>query len=345
MTRPSLDDLEAFAAVATHRSFRKAADALGVSRSGLSHTVIALERSLGIRLLNRTTRSVSPTDAGARLLERLHPLLHGLDVALDGLAEERGAPGGLLRINANRAAVRWLLAHVVPGFLARHPNVELDLVAEGRLVDIVAEGFDAGVRLAETVPQDMIAVPFGGTERFLAVAAPGYLARRGMPQVPDDLQGHACIRQRLPSGKRYRWEFARKGEELTVDVPGALTLDDNELMVEAATGGLGIAYVLQELRTGRPAVGAPHPRADRLVPTRPGPRPVLPRPPPCAVRPARIHRRAEGSRQGSEWRPAGPAGCRGSCGALEALPCPRGHDGTSRRIRVACRPKPRSAAH
>lgn len=245
MARPTLSDLEAFRAVAIHRSFRKAADTMGVSRSTLSHTLINLERTLGIRLLNRTTRSVSPTDAGSRLLDRLNPVLRDLDTALDEIADERGEPGGTLRINANKGAAHWLLGHVVPEFLSHYPGVELDLVSEGRLIDIVEEEFDAGVRLAEAVPQDMIAVPFGGKARFVAVASPAYIERHTPPATPDDLQGHACIRQRLPSGKRYRWEFSRNGEELSIDVPGPLTLDDSALMVQGAADGLGIAYVPQ----------------------------------------------------------------------------------------------------
>jgi DNA-binding transcriptional LysR family regulator len=241
--RPSLNDLVAFAAVANHRSFRKAADSLGVSRSAVSHALLGLERSLGIRLLNRTTRSVSLTDAGARLLRRLDPVLRDLDAALDTLAEERGAPSGTLRINASKGAAQQLLRTVVPQFLARYPDVELDLVSEGRLVDIVEEGFDAGVRLAEDVPQDMIAVKIGGDARFVAVASPAYLVGRDPPATPDDLRQHRCIRQRLPSGKRYRWEFAKHGAEIAIDVPGALTLNDNDLMVAAAVEGLGIAYV------------------------------------------------------------------------------------------------------
>lgn len=243
MTKPTLSDLEAFAAIARHRSFRKAADELGLSRSTLSHTLIGLEKSLGIRLLHRTTRSVSPTDAGARLLERINPVLKDLDRALDGLAADAGEPSGRLRINANKSAARFLLSHVVPLFLRQYPQVELDLVSEGRLVDIVQEGFDAGVRLAEAVPQDMIAVPVGGSVRFIAVASPAYLSKHAVPTTPDDLQRHICIRQRLPSGKRYRWEFSRRGEEVAIDVPGTLTLDDSELMVQAAMDGLGIAYV------------------------------------------------------------------------------------------------------
>ena len=245
MARPTLSELAAFAAVAEHRSFRKAADAIGVSRSALSHALLGLEQNLGVRLLNRTTRSVSLTEAGAHLLASIRPVLQDLDTALDTLAEARGAPAGTLRINANKRAARLLLRDVVPLFLPRYPNVELDLVSDGRLIDIVETGFDAGVRLAEDVPQDMIAVRFGGDVRFVTVASSAYLARTTTPTTPDDLRLHCCIRHRLPSGKRYRWEFSKRGEEIIVDVPGALTLDDNELMVHAAAGGLGIAYVAE----------------------------------------------------------------------------------------------------
>ncbi len=205
--------------------------------------MIGLERNLGIRLLNRTTRSVSLTEAGARLLAHLGPVLQDLDAALDSLAEVRGTPSGTLRINANKSGAAILLRDVIPHFLAHHPEVEIDLVSEGRLVDIVEQGFDAGVRLAEAVPQDMVAVRFGGDARFIAVASPAYLEGRDPPITPDDLHAHRCIRQRLPSGKRYRWEFSRHGAEVVVDVPGVLTLDDNDLIVEAAADGLGIAYV------------------------------------------------------------------------------------------------------
>ncbi|WFS04286.1 LysR family transcriptional regulator [Rhizobium tumorigenes] len=243
MERPTLTDLEAFRMVAMHRSFKRAADEIGVSRSSLSHTLIKLEAKLGVRLLNRTTRSVSPTDAGLQLLDSLAPVLRDLEKALDGIADVRGAPRGNLRINANKGAAQWLLRNVVPAFIARYPAVTLDLVSEGRLVDIVAQGFDAGVRLAEAVPQDMIAVPLNKHARFVAVASPAYLAEHGAPATPDDLMSHTCIRQRLPSGARYRWEFSLNGEELSIDPPGALTLDDNALMIDCAARGLGIAFV------------------------------------------------------------------------------------------------------
>lgn len=243
MSEATLPELRAFAAVARHRSFQQAADALGVSRSSLSHALRALEQRLGVRLLHRTTRSVAATEAGDRLLRRLVPLLGELDGALDEVRHGLDALAGALRINTNPAGARWLLRHVVGPFAQRHPRIRLDLVTEGRLVDIVAEGFDAGVRLAEAVPQDMIAVPFGGDVRFIAVAAPTYVARHGRPATPDELRRHNCIRHRLPSGKLYRWEFAKGGQEIVVDVPGSLSLNDNGLMVQAATEGLGVAFV------------------------------------------------------------------------------------------------------
>lgn len=255
MSRPSLNELSAFAAVADRRSFRRAADDLGVSRSALSHALIGLEERLGLRLLHRTTRSVSLTDAGQRLRDRIGPVLRDLDAALDSLTDLHGRPSGSLRINANKGAALLLLRSVVPEFLARYPSVALDLVSEGRLVDIVAEGFDAGVRLLEAVPQDMVALRFGPDARFIAVASPAYLAECGTPQVPDDLARHRCIRQRLPSGKRYAWEFSRHGTEVAVDVPGALTLDDNDLMVAAAADGLGIAYVPESFAAAMLASG------------------------------------------------------------------------------------------
>jgi DNA-binding transcriptional LysR family regulator len=243
MPPPTLNDLKAFAAVAAHRSFRKAADELGLSASSLSHVMRTLERNLGVRLLNRTTRSVAPTEAGERLLLRLGPALRDLQGAVDEVVSFGELPGGTLRINANETAARLLLRAAVPTFLGRYPDMSLDIVTEGRLVDIVAEGFDAGVRLGEALPKDMIAVHFGGDVRFLAVASPTYLSRHQTPSVPEDLKLHRCIRNRLPSGKLYRWEFEKNRQQLTVDVPGTLTLDHIELMTEAAAGGLGIAYV------------------------------------------------------------------------------------------------------
>ena len=243
MPKPTLSDLTAFASICAHRSFRQAADELQLSPSTLSHIMRTLEANLGVRLLNRTTRSVSTTEAGERLIQRIQPLLRDFNLALEEVDDFRRWPGGTLRINANEPAARLLMRSVVPVFLAQNPDVELDLVTDGRLVDIVAAGFDAGVRLGEAVPLDMIGVRFGGEVRFLAVAAPGYLADHPAPMTPDDLAQHRCIRIRLPSGKFYRWEFEQRGQEIAVDVPGPVTLDHPGLMAEAAVDGVGIAYV------------------------------------------------------------------------------------------------------
>ncbi len=256
--RPSLSELSALAAVAAHRSFRKAADELQLSPSTLSHVIRTLEARVGLRLLHRTTRSVSATEAGQLLVARLTPVLRDLDLALAEVDGFRDRPSGTLRINSAEGPARMLLASVVPAFLARHPEMSLDLVTEGRLVDIVAEGFDAGIRLGEAVPQDMVAVRFGGPVRFVAVASPGYLAGKDAPRTPDDLSRHPCIRFRLRSGRLFRWEFEQHGQELAVEVAGPLILDHVELMAEAAAAGLGIAYVPE--RTADPFVAA-----DRLV--------------------------------------------------------------------------------
>jgi DNA-binding transcriptional LysR family regulator len=241
--RPSLTELEVFSAIVRRGSFRAAADELGFSASTLSHVLRGLEERLGLRLLNRTTRSVAPTEAGARLYRSLNPILGELDTALADISQLGGRPSGQLRINASEAASRLLMRKIVPNFLARYPDVHLDLVTEGRFVDIVAEGFDAGVRLSGAVPQDMIAVPFGGDWRFAAVASPAYLAQNGRPETPDELARHRCIRFRMPSGKIYRWEFERHEQEAKLDLRGPLTLSNMDLMVQAAINGSGIAFV------------------------------------------------------------------------------------------------------
>ncbi|AZO44693.1 LysR family transcriptional regulator [Mesorhizobium sp. M7D.F.Ca.US.005.01.1.1] len=242
-SKPGLPELSALAAIVLHRSFRKAADDLGLSPSTLSHMMRTLERGMGVRLLNRTTRSVAPTEAGERLVARLRPLLSDIDAALAEVDDFRGLASGTLRINTSEIGARLLLGSVVPSFLQRYPQVSLDLVTEGKLVDIVAEGFDAGIRLGEAVPRDMVAVRFGGPTRFIAVASPAYLAGRPAPHTPDDLGDQACIQFRLPSGKLYRWEFEKHGQEIAIDVQGALTLDSMELMAEAAACGMGVAYI------------------------------------------------------------------------------------------------------
>ncbi len=243
MSRPSLNDLTAFVTVASRRSFRRAADELGTAPSTLSHAMRALEERMGVRLLNRTTRSVSPTEAGFELLGRLQPALASLDETLDSIATFRGNVTGTVRINAPRLGASILVRDILPVMAERCPEVVVDLVVEGKLVDIVSAGFDAGVRLVDSIPKDMIAVPFAGEVSFICVASPAYLERSGEPATPDDLQRHRCIGHRVPNGKLYRWEFERAGQALTVETSGSLILDDEELMVDAAIKGLGIAYV------------------------------------------------------------------------------------------------------
>ena len=243
MPRPSLSDLAAFVAVATHRSFRRAADELGTAPSTLSHAMRGLEERLGVRLLNRTTRSVAPTEAGFRLLASLQSALASLDDALDSVAAFRGKVAGTVRVNAPRLGASLLVRDVLPRMAERFPDVTVDVVVEGRLVDIVSGGFDAGMRLADSIPRDMIAVPFGRPVKFVCVASPDYLKHAGLPKTPDELMRHRCIGHRLPGGKLYRWDFERAGRALVIDAPSAVILDDEELMVEAAVQGLGVAYV------------------------------------------------------------------------------------------------------
>lgn len=242
--RAGVLELSAVVAVATHKSFRRAAAEVGLSPSALSHAVANLEARLGVRLFQRTTRSVSITPAGERFVRRVHPALREIMGAMESVNEFRDTPAGVLRINASEAAAQMLFAPVVLPFLRRHPDMQLDLVVDGRFVDIVAEGFDAGVRLREAVPRDMIAVPFGPAQRFCVVGSPKYFAKHEKPRAPGDLLRHPCIRSRLPSGALLRWEFAQRGEEITLDVRGPLTLLGAPLLaLEAALDGLGLAYL------------------------------------------------------------------------------------------------------
>lgn len=243
MSAASLSDLHAFACVARLRSFRRAAAELEVSPSALSHALRNLETRLGVRLLNRTTRSVAPTEAGERLLARLSPALRDLQGALDEVNAFRDSPLGSLRLNAPHPACELVLAPLVAAFLARHPDMQVELVADDALVDIVAAGFDAGVRFGERLQQDMVAIPIGPPQRFIVVASPDYLARHGVPRTPRELTAHRCIRIRFPGGALYRWEFSRAGESLDIEVNGALTVGEMPLMIHAAEQGLGLAYV------------------------------------------------------------------------------------------------------
>lgn len=248
--------LNVFLAVANHRSFRAAAPELDVTPSAISHSIRSLEQRLGVRLFNRTTRSVSLTEAGERLAAKLRPAMSSVTEALREVNDFRGVPTGTVRINASDAAIRMILRPILTRFRHDYPRVHLDIVADGKLGDIVAEGFDAGIRLEEAVPQDMIAVRLTETARFAVVASPDYLAARGRPVAPQDLYQHDCIRFRFESGAIYRWEFERHGIAETINVNGPLTLNDQTLMVEAAIDGIGIAFVpdflvADALRTGR----------------------------------------------------------------------------------------------
>jgi DNA-binding transcriptional LysR family regulator len=245
MQRAGLSDLSAFVAVATHRSFSRAAAELGLSPSALSHTVRSLEERLDLRLLNRTTRSVAPTEAGERLLERLRPALRDIDDALEDANAFRDKPVGRLRLNVPRSAALLALAPVMTQFIKAYPQMRLEITTEDRLVDIVAGGYDAGVRFGESVERDMVAVRIGPDLRLAVVGAPAYFQKHPKPRKPHDLQDHACIRFRLPSGSLYRWEFEKQGEPLEVEVAGPLTLSDQELMVQAALDGAGLAMVLE----------------------------------------------------------------------------------------------------
>ena len=240
MSTPSLAELTAFAAVAERRSFARAAVALGVSASALSHSVRELESRLGVRLLNRTTRSVAPTEAGTRLLERLRPALGEITEALEDVNDFRGRPRGTLRLNVPRSA-RLVLQPLIARFLAENPDMRLEIECDDRLVDIVAEGFDAGVRFTEQIAGDMIAVRLGAPVRFVLLASPAYLSKHGRPEHPDDLARHRCIRRRFSDGSYYRWELEGEGRELEVEVDGPFTTNDEVLALEAAADGVGVA--------------------------------------------------------------------------------------------------------
>jgi len=251
----ALSELTALGAVAAHRSFRAAAAELGLSPSSLSHMVASLERRLGVRLFNRTTRSVAVTEAGEQFLARVQPALREIAEAVETVNRFRDTPAGLLRLNTSEGGAERILP-IVLDFMVAYPEMRVDLVSEGRMIDIVAAGFDAGIRLAEAVPQDMVSVPLGIDEAMIVVGAPSYLAARGEPKAPADLFGHDCIRARLPSGAILRWEFERQGEEIRIDPPGRLTLGSPELSRQAAAAGAGLAYVsartaAAELESGR----------------------------------------------------------------------------------------------
>ncbi|CAO4146493.1 LysR family transcriptional regulator [Methylorubrum extorquens] len=245
-----LGDLAAFVSVAEAGGFREGARASGTSASGLSEAVRRLETRLGVRLFNRTTRSVAPTEAGARLLERLVPALGEVEAALDVVNGFRDRPAGTLRLNVPVSAARLVLPRIVPPFLAAYPDIRLDVVAEDSFVDVLAAGCDAGIRYDERLEQDMIAVPIGPRQqRFATAAAPAYLDRHGHPQHPSELLDHACIGGRFASGATIAWEFERDGEVVRVNPSGPLIVRvgaATDLAVDAAVAGVGIITLFED---------------------------------------------------------------------------------------------------
>ncbi len=246
MYRPSLTELEAVIAVARERSFRRAALALEMSPNALSNAVAKLEANLGVRLFNRTTRSVAMTDAGETFVDQVGPALRDIQVAMDAARSQQSTPVGTLRINSFAAGAQEIVSPLILEFLRHHPAVHIDLVAEGRLVDIVAEGFDLGIRRGDLVPADMIAVPLGRPQSHAVVASPAYLDRHGAPRAPSDLAMRQCIRVRLPNGALHRWQFERGGEIVEVAVTGPITVNEASLARAAALGGVGVALFLEQ---------------------------------------------------------------------------------------------------
>jgi DNA-binding transcriptional LysR family regulator len=258
MPTPELLHLRALAAVAEWSSFRRAATAMNVSPSALSQAVRTLEQSLGVPLLQRTTRSVAPTEAGKQLLAELRPLLAGLDAAMANVGQFQTEVRGTLRLNLPRSAASLWLEPLLGGFLRAHPGIHLEVSSQDAMADIVPGGFDAGVRFPESLPRDMVAVPVGPMQRFVVVATPAVAQAHGVPLLPEDLLQRPCVRQRFPSGALYHWQFRKGDVAQALDVNGPLTVDDQRLALGAALGGVGWAYVYE-------AMAAPSLQAGRLV--------------------------------------------------------------------------------
>jgi len=253
-----LDGLLAFWKVAEHRGFTAAAAALEVSPSALSQAIRHLETRLGVRLLNRTTRSVSLTEAGEAYLSRIAPALSDVQEAGEQLHALRGRPSGVLRINAARISTAMVLQPLLAGFLKAYPNVQVELIIDEGYVDIVEKGFDAGVRIGESVQKDMVAVPLGGPITVAVVGSPDYFKRHPAPRHPSDLVHHNCVRFRFSgSGAIYKWEFDVDGRQVEYEVSGSLTIDDSLFSVEAALEGIALAYTFEQL-------ALPHMHAKKL---------------------------------------------------------------------------------
>ena len=247
MSRESLNDLVALLTVARERSFTRAAAQLGVSPSALSHTIRGLEERLGLRLLSRTTRRVAPTEAGERLIESVGPHFDEINAELAALSELRDKPAGTIRLTADEHSANTILWPALARLLPDYPDIKVEVCVENRLTDIVAERFDAGVRLGEFIARDMIAVPIGPDLRMAAVGAPSYFARRPPPRTPQDLAAHDCINLRMATlGGLYAWEFEKKGRELKVRVDGQLVFNNGDMILKAALEGFGLAYLPED---------------------------------------------------------------------------------------------------
>jgi DNA-binding transcriptional LysR family regulator len=256
MTEIDLADLDAFNAVARARSFRGAASLRGVSPSSLSEAIRRLEGRLGMRLLNRTTRSVTPTEAGQRLLDRLAPALGEVVAAVDAVNDFRDTPTGTLKLNVPTIVAYAILPDVANRFLAAHPGITLEVTAQDDFIDVLAAGYDAGIRYGERLERDMIAVPIvPRTQRFVVAAAPSYLAAHGEPQHPEDLLNHPCIRHRFLSGVIVPWEFERNGRMIRIAVEGPLVSTNPEMEFSAAIQGLGLVYTFEDFLAPALAAG------------------------------------------------------------------------------------------
>ena len=247
MDREDWGSLAAFAVVAEERSFTRAAARLGVSPSALSHTMRRLEEKLGVQLLARSTRSVSTTQAGERLLARLNPAISEISSAVEQLGELSGRPSGHIRISAPGEAARRVIAPALPTFVEAYPDIVVEVLIEQAFTNIVERRLDAGIRLGESLEKDVVAVPVSGPLRMAVIASPAYLKRHGVPKTPRDLRSHRCINLRLASaGTLYKWEFERGAEKMDIAVEGPLVFDAGGMVVDAALAGVGIGYVLED---------------------------------------------------------------------------------------------------
>ncbi|HWH42728.1 MAG TPA: LysR family transcriptional regulator [Usitatibacter sp.] len=257
MDRDNLGTLSAFAVVAQERSFTRAAARLGVSPSALSHAIRRLEEKLGTQLLARSTRSVSMTQAGERLLARVGPAMEELSSAVQELGAQAGRPAGHVRISAPAEAAHRIILPMLPRFVEAYPDIVVEVLVEAAFTDIVARRLDAGVRLGESLAKDVVAVPISGPQRLVVIASPAYVKAHGTPKSPRELRDHRCINQRLlAAGSLYKWEFARGREKMEVAVEGPLVFDDGGMVLEAVLAGIGLGYVMEEralpyLQSGR----------------------------------------------------------------------------------------------